>query len=317
MATCNNCKKILQSVAHLRQCLPSYDAIQEARTAVNTRQNNAVGSEVCNRFEAGLKAIDVLEQFNLAHSSVSKPPVNQFDLSSFERLEKQLEEYEILHRKVEPSKKGRGVVTPKLRAFCKMVPKRCRETGMNMYYVNEQAGEAIHMRVLKEETNLPKCVAWLERKELSQAGKPKRKHSPAFGTRSGAQNDRAIQEERTRNELDKLSQEKATLMDSLYAKSEKSWSVSSLKKSIVSEESSSSSSSCPALKEACPADKIVRHRGNTEESKKVQLWGMQKLARKSFPDHSRRRLRMCADRVVSGDKSTPPWMTTQWENFKK
>ena len=102
-----------------------------------------------------------------------------------------------------------------------------------------------------------------------------RKHSPTFGTRSGAQNDRAIQEERTRNELDKLPQAKAALLDSLYAKSKKSWSVSSLKKSIVS----SSSSSCPTLKEACPADKIVRCRGNTEESKKIQLCGMQKLAR--------------------------------------
>ena len=67
-----------------------------------------------------------------------------------------------------------------------------------------------------------------------------RKHSPTFGTRSGAQNDRAVQEVRMRNELNKLFQEKATLLDLLYAKSEKSWSVSSLKKSIVSEESSSS-----------------------------------------------------------------------------
>ena len=139
-----------------------------------------------------------------------------------------------------------------------------------------------------------------------------RKHSPTFGTRSGAQNDRAIQEG-PRNELDKLPQAKATLLDSLYSKSKKSRSVSSLKKSIVS----SSSSSCPTLKEACPADEIVRHRGNTEKSKRVQLWGMQKLARNSFPDHSRRHLRMCADHVVSGDKSMPPWMTTQLENFKK
>ena len=70
----NNCKKIVQSVAHLRQRLPSYDGVQEARAAVNTRQNAAVGIELCNRLEAGLKAIDVLEQFNLAHCSVSKPP---------------------------------------------------------------------------------------------------------------------------------------------------------------------------------------------------------------------------------------------------
>ena len=60
-------------------------------------------------------------------------------------MENQLQEYKILHRKVEPSKKGRGVVTPNLRAFCTMVPKRCRETCMNMYYENEQACEAIHM----------------------------------------------------------------------------------------------------------------------------------------------------------------------------
>ena len=90
---------------------------------------------------------------------------------------------------------------------------------MNIYYVNEQPGKAVHMRVLKEETNPPKCVAWLERKDFSQSGKPKRKHSPAFGTRSGAQTDRAIEEERTRNELDKLSQQKVALVDSLYAKS--------------------------------------------------------------------------------------------------
>ena len=85
--------------------------------------------------------------------------------------------------------------------------------------MNEQAGEAMHMRVLNEQTN-----------------QPMRKHGPAFGARSGVQNDRAIQEERTltRNELDKLSQENATLTDSLYAKPEKSWSVSSLKKSTVS-----------------------------------------------------------------------------------
>ena len=102
---------------------------------------------MCNRFEAGLKAIDVLEKFNLAHSSVSMPPVNQFDIFSFERLEKKLEKYKILLRKVEPSKKGRGVVTPKLRAFCTMAPRRCREVGMVMYYVNEQAAEAIHMHV--------------------------------------------------------------------------------------------------------------------------------------------------------------------------
>ena len=69
------------------------------------------------------------------------------DLKIANIREKLLEEYEILHRKVEPSKKGRGVVTPKLRAFCTTVPKSCKETGMSMYYVNEQAAEAIHMHV--------------------------------------------------------------------------------------------------------------------------------------------------------------------------
>ena len=57
--------------------------------------------------------------------------------------------YESLHRKVAPSKRGRGVVTPKLRASCALVPKRCRETGRNMYHVNEQAGEDIHVRAQK------------------------------------------------------------------------------------------------------------------------------------------------------------------------
>ena len=203
-------------------------------------------------------------------------------------------------------------------AFCKVVPKRCTETGLNFYYVQEQAGEAIHVRALKEETNLPTCVAWLENKGVPNEGKQKRRRGPAFETRSGAQKERAASEAATHDELDELSQEKATLMDSLYAKSEKSWSMSSLKKSLESEEPvSSSSGGCPALKGPCPADKIVRHSGNTDVSKKVQLWSLQKLARKSFPDRSRHRLRMCAERVVSGDNSTPPWMTTQWENFKK
>ena len=313
----NNCKKIIESTDHLRQCLPSFEAVQEIREKANEQPNSAMSLDVCDRFEAGLKAVDVLEVYNTAHRGTTKPPVNHFNLEPFPKLEQELKDYEVLHRKVEPSNTGRSLITPALRAFCTLVPKFCKMTGKNMYPVNEQAGEAIHVRCQKEETHLPNCVAWLEDANAAQRPKKKRKRGPSFGTRSRAQHERADQEEAADDELRKLSSERAVLMDSLYAKSEKAWSVSTLKQARDGEEvSSSSSSSFPPLKSPCPDGKVVRHRGNTEMSKKVHLWSLQKLTRKSFPHHSRDRLRECAERVLTGDTSTPPWMKPEWQNHK-
>ena len=63
--------------------------------------------------------------------------MNHFNLEPF--LEQELKDYEVLHRKVEPSNTGRNLITPTLRAFCTLVPKFCKMTGKNMYPVNEQA----------------------------------------------------------------------------------------------------------------------------------------------------------------------------------
>ena len=315
----NHCKKIIKNTDHLRCFLPSFDDIQEIRQKANEQPNSAMSLDVCNRFEAALKAVDILEVFNTAHRGTTKPPVNQFNLEPFAKLEQEFKDYEVLHRKVEPSSTGRNLITPKLRAFCTLVPKFCEMTGRNMYHVNEQAGEAIHVRCQKEETNLPSCLAYLVDADTSRTRKRKRVRGPSFGTRSGVQHERADKEEAADDELRKLSSEKARLMDSLYAKSEKAWSVSALKAAHDGEDppsTSSSTSSFPPLKSPCPDDKVVRYRGNTKMSKKVHLWSLQKLARKSFPHKSRDRLRECAERALSGDTSTPPWLKPEWQNYK-
>ena len=95
-----------------------------------------------------------------------------------------------------------------------------------MYYVNEQAGEAIHVRAVREETSLPPCVAWLENKVFSNVDQPKRGPVPPFATRSGQQHAQVAAKGAARSELEKLSQEKVALMDSLYVKSDTSWSLS-------------------------------------------------------------------------------------------
>ena len=110
---------------------------------------------------------------NAAHSGVTKPPVNRFDLEPFPRLEEQLDEYESLHHKVAPPERGRGFVTPKLRIFCTIVHECCEATGKNYYYVNEQAGEAIHVVSEREETHVRKCKVWLVDKEAPSVKKRK------------------------------------------------------------------------------------------------------------------------------------------------
>ena len=40
------------------------------------------------------------------------------------------------------------------------------------------------------------------------------------------------------------------------------------------------------------------------------------LTRKSFPNRSVARLRSAAERAISGDTSTPPWLTSQCETLE-
>lgn len=73
--------------------------------------------ETCDRFLAALKLVDLLEAFNEAHNSVSKPPINTYNLPAFAKVERIAFEHEKLHHKFAPSSKGRSVISPKLRVF--------------------------------------------------------------------------------------------------------------------------------------------------------------------------------------------------------
>ena len=310
----NNCKAIVESVQHFRERLPTKQDVRTLREQARGKPNERIITDSCNRFDAALKlTTELFREFNSAHSSISKPPSNSVNLEAFPRLQKTFEEYEPLHRAVEPGEAVRKLMTPKLYSFCTFVPQRCREKGTNYYHANEQAGEAIHMRAQDVRAHLLLYTeAWLE--DINHtSGNKRRRSRPSDGTRSGAQ----AQMQKEKEKKAELSEHQQAVMNKLYRKSSKRWSIAPAI-DMSDETSKKKSASRPALKAACPEGKIVKHSGNTETSERVYLWSLEVLTRNSFPlSKYRDRLEVAVEFAEGKGAGVPPWERRQWENFEK
>jgi len=310
----NHCKEILENAEHFRACLPSNEDVRALRERARGTSDERVIVNSCDRFEAALKlTTEVFVEFNSAHSSVSKPPTNSVDLQAFPRLWKAVNEYVPLHRAVEPGETGRKLVTPKLYSFLTFVPERCRKTGVNYYHANEQAGEAIHVKAQDiRATMLPRIEAWLE--DMSKSSSKKRRRSrPSDGTRSGAQ----AQMQKDEEKKVELSERQRAVMNTMYQKSSKKWSIAPAI-DTTDETPKKKSVSRPSLKAPCPPGKVVKHAGNTETSERVYLWSLEVLTRNSFPLSTYRdRLEVAVEFAQGKHDEAPPWEQHQWENVKK